>query len=161
MRALAVMAGRPGTRHRADLTARDLGRTTREPSPSLRELLGAVDGERCRFPGCARHRKLHAHHVVFWSDGGRTDLDNLALLCSRHHSLVHQLGFQLVLQAHRRLDVRTADDTPVLHHPAKPCGDPVELAVTGSVSAETLLSQACDSRMDLGYVVSVLLQHAA
>ena len=76
-----------------DLTRFDLGRTTRVVSDALRELLGQVDGERCRFPGCTRHRKLHAHHVVYWSVGGPTDLANLILLlCSRHHTIVHAQG---------------------------------------------------------------------
>ncbi|MGB3857662.1 MAG: HNH endonuclease signature motif containing protein [Ornithinimicrobium sp.] len=30
-----------------------------------------------------------AHHVVHWSHGGRSDLSNYALLCGRHHTLVH------------------------------------------------------------------------
>lgn len=145
----------------ADLTSADLGRTARQPSLALRELLGTVDGERCRFPGCMRHRKLHAHHVLYWSQGGCTDLSNLVLLCSRHHTLVHQLGFQLTLKLDRRLDVRTAGGAPVLHHPVKPWGDPSALDPTGQVSAGTLPSSHCDAKMDLGYVVSVLLQQTA
>lgn len=146
---------------KADLTAFDLGHSSRKPSLALRELLGTLDGEHCRFPGCTRRRKLQAHHVVYWSQGGGTDAQNLVLLCSRHHTLVHQLGFQLTLRPDRRLDVRTADGVAVLHHPAKPWGDPAELDSTGSVSAGTLPPTAYDSRMDLGYVVSVLLQQAA
>ncbi len=60
-----------------DLRRHDLGRTSREANAALRELLGTLDGERCRFPGCTRHTKLHAHHVRYWSAGGSTDLDNL------------------------------------------------------------------------------------
>ncbi|MEO5610332.1 MAG: HNH endonuclease, partial [Ornithinibacter sp.] len=30
-----------------------------------------------------------AHHVQHWADGGLSDLDNAALLCQRHHTLVH------------------------------------------------------------------------
>ena len=30
-----------------------------------------------------------AHHVLHWVDGGRSDVDNAALLCQRHHSTVH------------------------------------------------------------------------
>ncbi len=89
-----------------DLRRHDLGRTERLPSAALRELLGTLDGERCRFPGCTRHRKLQAHHVRFWRDGGRTDLDNLVLVCARHHTLVHQHGFALELHPDRRLDRR-------------------------------------------------------
>ncbi|MBC7375486.1 MAG: DUF222 domain-containing protein, partial [Frankiales bacterium] len=129
--ALKTLPGRGGTvrlrpLRAADRTTHDAGRTARAPSLALRELLGSLDGERCRFPGCTRHRKLHAHHVVYWSDGGRTDLSNLVLVCSRHHTLVHQLGFQLVLHPDRRLDVHTADDVSVLHHPVKPWGNPAE-----------------------------------
>jgi hypothetical protein len=47
----------------------------------------------CRFPGCGRTRWLHGHHLVFWGDGGPTDLDNLALLCQTHHRLVHEGGW--------------------------------------------------------------------
>ena len=61
----------------AVLRRHDLGRTAREANTALRELLGTLDGERCRFPGCTRRKKLHAHHVLYWVDGGSTDLDNL------------------------------------------------------------------------------------
>lgn len=30
------------------------------------------------------------HHVQWWSRGGPTDFANAALLCGRHHTLVHQ-----------------------------------------------------------------------
>jgi hypothetical protein len=33
---------------------------------------------------------LHAHHRVHFADGGATDLDNLVLLCTRHHRFVHE-----------------------------------------------------------------------
>ncbi|HEY4990813.1 MAG TPA: HNH endonuclease signature motif containing protein, partial [Nakamurella sp.] len=37
------------------------------------------------------------HHLRHWVDGGATDLANLALVCRRHHRLVHA-GWEL---AHR------------------------------------------------------------
>ncbi|MDT7572382.1 MAG: hypothetical protein QOE05_2556 [Actinomycetota bacterium] len=141
---------------REDLTRHDLGRTRREPSLALRELLGTVDGERCRFPGCTRHRKLHAHHVVYWSRDGETNLDNMILLCSRHHTIVHQQHFQLVLHPDRRLEVATSEVARVLHHPALPWGDRERLE-----SSARLARDATDARMDLGYVVNVLLHQAA
>lgn len=49
----------------------------------------------CQTPGCGRTRFLHAHHVVYWWHGGRTDLDNAVLLCSACHRAVH-LGRLLV-----------------------------------------------------------------
>ena len=163
MRGLPGRGGPPRLRplSPADLARLDLGRTARLPNQALRDLLGTVDGERCRFPGCTRHRALHAHHVVHWADGGATDLSNLVLVCSRHHTLVHQQGFRLHLTPDRRLTVCTAEGVPVLHHPALPWSDPGGLDPDGDVSAETLVPDRVESRMDLGYVVMVLAQHAA
>ena len=146
-----------------DLRRHDLGRTSREANAALRELLGTLDGERCRFPGCTRHKKLHAHHVLYWSKGGSTDLDNLVLVCSRHHTLIHSQDFRLALHPDRQLDVATGEGVPVLHHPAQPWADPATLASGRGqlVSAETLQPDHCDGRMDLGYVVSVLMAQAS
>jgi len=36
---------------------------------------------------------VDAHHVRHWADGGETRMDNLVLLCHRHHRLVHEGGF--------------------------------------------------------------------
>ena len=69
-----------------------LGRLTREPSASMMRLLRHRDGE-CRFPGCGARRFTQAHHIVWWGDGGPTDLDNLILLCFFHHRLVHEHGW--------------------------------------------------------------------
>jgi hypothetical protein len=38
----------------------------------------------CRFPG-GTARRCDAHHVEHWVHGGATSLDNLVLLCRRHH----------------------------------------------------------------------------
>ena len=54
------------------------------------------DHNRCRFPGCAHQRYVEAHHVEHWIDGGETRLDNLVLLCSAHHRLLHQGAFRIV-----------------------------------------------------------------
>ncbi|HVE74063.1 MAG TPA: HNH endonuclease signature motif containing protein, partial [Mycobacteriales bacterium] len=144
-----------------DLRRHDQGRKAREATPALRELLEVVDGRRCRFPGCSRARALDAHHVRYWSHGGGTDLDNLVLLCTRHHTLVHALGFGLRLHPDRRLDVRTAEGAAIQHHPGLPWGDPADLDPDRRVSAETLPPTNLVARLDLHYAVSVLLQQAA
>jgi hypothetical protein len=69
-----------------------LGRMSREPSAWMLRQLRYRDGE-CRFPGCGARRYTQAHHVVWWDRGGRTDLDNLILICSFHHRLVHEYGW--------------------------------------------------------------------
>ena len=50
----------------------------------------------CTFPGCHNRRFLHCQHVEHWSNGGETSLDNPVLLCTKHHSLVHEGGFRSV-----------------------------------------------------------------
>ncbi|GAA2732356.1 hypothetical protein GCM10009867_08060 [Pedococcus aerophilus] len=45
----------------------------------------------CTFPGCSKPAAwTDAHHLVHWVDGGPSDIDNAALLCRAHHTVVHQ-----------------------------------------------------------------------
>jgi hypothetical protein len=48
----------------------------------------------CTYPGCTRPStwSLHAHHETAFRDGGATTVKNLSLLCSEHHTVVHQAG---------------------------------------------------------------------
>lgn len=69
-----------------------LGRMSREPSASMLRQLRYRDFG-CMFPGCGARRFAQAHHVVWWRRGGRTDLDNLLLVCMFHHRLVHEHGW--------------------------------------------------------------------
>jgi hypothetical protein len=74
----------------------DVGRSRRVVSGPGRKALEARD-RHCRWPGCDRPAKWSAaHHVVHWIHGGKTDLDNLVLLCHRHHWLVHEGRWQLI-----------------------------------------------------------------
>ena len=56
------------------------------------------DHSRCRFPGCPNQRYVEAHHVQHWIDGGETRLDNLVLLCSAHHRLLHHGAFHITVE---------------------------------------------------------------
>ncbi len=71
-----------------------LGRTRREPSASMMRQLRHRD-RGCRFPGCGSSAFANAHHIVWWSRGGATDLDNLLLICGFHHRLVHEHGWTI------------------------------------------------------------------
>jgi HNH endonuclease len=74
----------------------DVGRSKRTAGAPVRRALDARDGH-CRWPGCERPAKWSAaHHVVHWIHGGATELDNLVLLCHRHHRMVHEGGWQVV-----------------------------------------------------------------
>lgn len=74
----------------------DMGRKTRLVTPAQRRAL-AIRDEGFVFPTCDRPESwCDAHHLEHWArDEGPTDLDNLALLCRRHHVLVHEGGWTL------------------------------------------------------------------
>jgi hypothetical protein len=84
-----------------------VGRKTRPVPPALRRALAFRD-RCCQFPGCERHRFTDAHHIKHWALGGTTSLENLVLLCRRHHRLVHEGGFSIQ---------RSADGKVTVHHP--------------------------------------------
>jgi hypothetical protein len=67
----------------------------------------------CTFPGCTRPPVMcQAHHLIPWSTGGTTTLDNLALLCGHHHRVIHHTPWHLRLHP--------ADRRPEFLPPPKP-----------------------------------------
>ena len=73
-----------------------VGRKSRTVPPWMARQLRKRDFG-CTFPGCSSKRFLHAHHIEHWSRGGPTDLDNLVLVCTFHHKLVHEYGWNVEL----------------------------------------------------------------
>ncbi len=98
-----------------------LGRTRYTTSPQLFAFIAARDGG-CRFPGCDRPvRFTEAHHIRYWRHGGSTDPDNLILLCSRHHHIVHQHTLELKLLPNGDLHVTWTNGQ---HRTSTPRGAP-------------------------------------
>ncbi|MBO1753786.1 HNH endonuclease signature motif containing protein [Allobranchiibius sp. CTAmp26] len=68
----------------------DVGRAKRLFTGGLRTAIIHRD-QHCSFPGCDRPPDwCDAHHVTPWWAGGETTLTNAALLCARHHTIVHR-----------------------------------------------------------------------
>ncbi|UIJ35160.1 HNH endonuclease signature motif containing protein [Allobranchiibius sp. GilTou73] len=68
----------------------DVGRAKRLFTGGLRTAIIHRD-QHCTFPGCDRPPDwCDAHHVRPWWAGGETTLTNAALLCARHHTIVHR-----------------------------------------------------------------------
>jgi hypothetical protein len=68
----------------------DVGRKTRTIPSGLRRALEHRD-RGCTWEGCdARVPWCDAHHIIHWADGGRTNLENLTLLCRTHHTATHK-----------------------------------------------------------------------
>jgi Domain of unknown function (DUF222)/HNH endonuclease len=84
-----------------------IGRRGRQVPEAIHRVLRHRDRMACRFPGCARKRWLHAHHLVHWAEGGATNLDNLVLLCQAHHRLIHEGGWRT--SGHPNHDLRFHD----------------------------------------------------
>ena len=75
----------------------DVGRTQRLVTAAIWKALVARD-KHCAFPGCRRPPiACDAHHIVHWLDGGGTGLDNMALLCRAHHTMIHNTPWQMRL----------------------------------------------------------------
>jgi Domain of unknown function (DUF222)/HNH endonuclease len=101
-----------------------IGRLSRQAPAWMLRQVRHRDRE-CRFPGCGTRRFTEAHHLRWWRHGGRTDLDNLALICSFHHRLVHEHGWSVKRDAAGDLLWRRPDGTRYESGPSP--GPPVEL----------------------------------
>jgi hypothetical protein len=75
-------------------TPLDVGRKQRTVPPALKRALWSRD-RGCSFPGCHRAHYVDAHHIRHWAEGGDTSLENLTLLCTHHHRLLHEGGFRI------------------------------------------------------------------
>ena len=93
------------------------GRRTRVVPTGLAQAVHTRD-RHCRFPGCDRPASwCDIHHVVPWSQGGPTNLTNLALLCAHHHTVVHQPGWSTAITPCGELHVTTAWGERFSSHP--------------------------------------------
>jgi hypothetical protein len=93
-----------------DGTVLGIGRLSRHAPAWLLRQVRHRDRE-YRFPGCGARRFTEAHHLRWWRHGGRTDLHNLALICSFHHRLVHEHGWSVKRDATGDLLWRRPDGT--------------------------------------------------
>jgi hypothetical protein len=67
----------------------------------------------CQFPGCGRHRHLHAHHNDEFTDKV-TKLDEGVMLCPKHHRLVHRLGYRIKRDPDGTITVTRRDGTTLV-----------------------------------------------
>jgi hypothetical protein len=89
----------------------DLGRTTRLANRAQRRALRGLYAT-CGIPGCSVHYdRCKLHHVIWWSLGGCTDLDNLLPVCPAHHANIHHNGWIIELGPNRELTLRLPDGT--------------------------------------------------
>jgi hypothetical protein len=160
-RRLACDASVVELREHDDGSVLSLGRKRRTVSPALRRALAARD-RGCRFPGCDRTRFVDAHHVQHWCRGGETNLENLVLLCRRHHRLVHERGYTLETAADGSAEFRNQCGIVIRNVP--PRSPPSSSATLRylhrrqglAIDADTCRNGMGD-RMDLGLAVDAIV----
>ena len=161
-RRIACDASAVVMRHARDGTVLDVGRKTRTIPPAIRRALTSRD-RRCRFPGC-ESRHCDAHHVRHWADGGETRLENLLLLCRRHHRAVHEDGFTVELGDDRSARFYWPDGRPFPDAPPMPDWRGEALSPTSLELAGAGLDVDCDTAtpdwhgepLDLHWAITVL-----
>lgn len=89
----------------------DLGRNARHANRAQRRALRALYST-CSIPGCGVHfDQCKMHHIEWWSNGGLTNLSNLLPVCVIHHHKIHDDGWIVSIDDHRRLEVDLPDGT--------------------------------------------------
>ena len=159
---LACDAATVEMHHGPDGQVLGVGRKTRTISPALRRALAARDRQ-CRFPGC-QARRCDAHHIRHWAHGGTTALDNLVLLCRRHHRAVHEEGFQVTVDPSGAARFVRPDGRPLPAAPPAPdwTGAPLattakELAAAGiDIDGNTATPAWRGERLDLKWAIGLL-----
>ncbi len=101
------------------------GRTIYRVPADLAAYLRVRDGG-CRFPGCGRRAGgCDLDHTVDWAHGGKTDHDNIAHLCRKHHRLKHRTRWRMTQEPGGVIrwtspaghDHRTEPENPFLERP--------------------------------------------
>ena len=161
-RRIACDASRVVMTHARDGTVLDVGRKTRTVPPAIRRALTTRD-RRCRFPGCdASH--CDAHHVRHWADGGATRLENLLLVCRRHHRAVHEERFTVELRDDGEARFFRPDGRPIPVVPPAPSWAGTALASTDAhlktsgimIDKDTATPDWLGERLDLDWAITVL-----
>jgi len=138
----------------------DVGRSRRLVTDRQYRALQVRQHGHCAYPGCPNGKNLDAHHRIHWIDGGRTDLDNLLLLCEPHHLAHHAGEFQILTVGPGRYRFVRSDGRDL----SAPIGDsagrdsgPIE-DEHADVAADAATSRWDGQRLDRPYAISVLAQ---
>ena len=150
-RRLACDASTVRLHHDTDGEVVASSRKTRTIPPAIRRAL-AARATGCRFPGCTS-RRCDAHHIVHWANDGATRLDNLLLLCRRHHRAVHEGGFGVHRDAGNELVFTQPNGTPLPPAPPPPAWGDESQAWTVDVETPPVWD---GSRFDVVWAIDIL-----
>ena len=131
-----------------------LGRRTRIASAKQMTALMYRDGC-CRTPGCGRTRFLHAHHVRFWRAGGKTDLDNLIMLCGTCHRALHRDEFMITAIGEQQFEFRLRGGSVM--EPAPPSVGFADRLLSGEIADDAIVPDWGGDALRLNHAVGVIL----
>ena len=95
------------------------GRNTRLANSAQRRALRALY-RCCSIPGCTvSYDRCKLHHIIWWRNGGHTNLANLIPVCSHHHTNIHNNDWIIELGPHRELTLRLPDSTTHTTQPTR------------------------------------------
>ena len=141
-----------------------LGRSHRLATNTQLRALLIRDQHRCQFPGCERQTFLHAHHVRHWLWGGRTDIENLVLLCGFHHRLLHDQHYQGELRD-GQFQLRRADGSQVTaqHQPQglRAATTHTDLLVERHIGKDAITPSWTGERLDLDALLYAVFSRSA
>jgi 5-methylcytosine-specific restriction endonuclease McrA len=146
--------------HDRDGTALDAGRRRRRPTSAQRRAARDRDHGRCRYPGC-ESRRTDLHHIQYWSNGGRTSLDNLINLCKHHHMLVHDRGYLIAAGPGGAFTFYRPDGTLLPSCPALPDPDgTIGDCHDADITPDTIVPAWYGERLDLDYAIHACFANA-
>jgi hypothetical protein len=138
----------------------DLGRRRRRPNAALRRAARERDKCRCRFPGC-ESRRVDLHHIQYWSNGGRTKLNNLVSLCKYHHMLVHERGYLIAAARDGTFMFCRPDGVVLPPCPALPAPDgTLDDCHDADITPQTIIPSWYGERLDLDHAIYVCFANA-
>jgi hypothetical protein len=84
----------------------DLGRSQRNWSTAQRRAR-RIEDNGCGWPGCqATLERCRIHHLTYWAQLGKTNLNNGLHLCQFHHWLVHHTNWKIWRDHDGRIQIR-------------------------------------------------------
>jgi len=147
--------------HDTDGNVLNVGRRSRKASAALRRAARERDRYSCRFPGC-ESRRVDLHHILFWANGGETNLANIICLCKRHHRLIHDKSIIIATLSDGAFAFYLPNGTLISSSPPLPSstGGTITTCHTAVITPATIIPPYSGERLDLRMAIWICFANA-
>ncbi len=105
---------------------------------------------------------MDLHHIQYWSNGGRTTLDNLVSLCRYHHQVIHDRGYLIATARDGTFTFYQPGGTPLSACPPLLQADgTIEDCHDADITPETIIPAWYGERLDLDHAIYICFANAA